>query len=106
MRCRVKLWRRRRHRRVEGREEGRHLRRVGRGRKQLQRLGHAAARDGPSELVRNKSLGHSSRFCGRREAGGSAREAGAASAMPPAELRTTLGYQDYDDHAKQFIVGG
>lgn len=33
-------------------------------------------------------------------------EAGAASAMPPAELRTTLGYQDYDDHAKQFIVGG
>lgn len=33
-------------------------------------------------------------------------QAGAASAMPPAELRTTLGYQDYDDHAKQFIVGG
>ena len=33
-------------------------------------------------------------------------QAGAASAMAPAELRTTLGYQDYDDHAKQFIVGG
>ncbi len=32
-------------------------------------------------------------------------EAGAASALPPAELRATLGYQDYDDHAKQFIVG-
>ena len=33
-------------------------------------------------------------------------QAGAASAMAPAELRTTLGYQDYNDHAKQFIVGG
>jgi len=27
-------------------------------------------------------------------------------ALPPAELRTMLGYPDYDAHAKQFIVGG
>ena len=30
----------------------------------------------------------------------------AASALPPAELRAVLGYGDYDNHAKQFIVGG
>ena len=35
-------------------------------------------------------------------AGGNA----AASALPAAELRDTLGYPDYDNHAKQFIVGG
>lgn len=29
----------------------------------------------------------------------------AASALPPAELRTTLGYADYDAQAKAFIVG-
>lgn len=29
----------------------------------------------------------------------------AASALPPAELRATLGYGDYDDQAKKFIVG-
>jgi len=28
----------------------------------------------------------------------------AASALPPAELRTTLGYGDYDTQAKPFIV--
>ena len=31
-------------------------------------------------------------------------ESAAASALPQAELRTTLGYDDYDTHAKQFIV--
>ncbi len=30
----------------------------------------------------------------------------AASALPPAELRATLGYGDYDAQAKQFIIGG
>ena len=30
----------------------------------------------------------------------------AASALPPAELRTLLGYADYDAQAKPFIVGG
>jgi 2-methylisocitrate lyase-like PEP mutase family enzyme len=33
-------------------------------------------------------------------------ESGAASAMPPAELRATLGYPDYDAAAKPFIVPG
>jgi 2-methylisocitrate lyase-like PEP mutase family enzyme len=33
-------------------------------------------------------------------------EAEAASALPPAELRSTLGYPDYDAHAKRFIVPG
>jgi 2-methylisocitrate lyase-like PEP mutase family enzyme len=33
-------------------------------------------------------------------------EAGAASAMPPAELRTTLGYPDYDARARPFILPG
>lgn len=33
-------------------------------------------------------------------------EAGAASALPPAELRTTLGYAAYDAQAKPFIVTG
>jgi hypothetical protein len=33
-------------------------------------------------------------------------EAGAASAMPPAELRTTLGYPDYDARAKPFVLPG
>jgi 2-methylisocitrate lyase-like PEP mutase family enzyme len=33
-------------------------------------------------------------------------QAEAASALPPAELRTLLGYGDYDTHAKQFITGG
>jgi 2-methylisocitrate lyase-like PEP mutase family enzyme len=33
-------------------------------------------------------------------------EAEAASALPPAELRTILGYADYDAQAKQFIVPG
>lgn len=33
-------------------------------------------------------------------------EAEAASALPPAELRATLGYGDYDAQAKPFIVGG
>ena len=32
-------------------------------------------------------------------------EAEATSARPPAELRTTLGYADYDAQAKRFIVG-
>jgi 2-methylisocitrate lyase-like PEP mutase family enzyme len=32
-------------------------------------------------------------------------KAGAESALAPAELRATLGYQDYETHAKQFIVG-
>jgi 2-methylisocitrate lyase-like PEP mutase family enzyme len=32
-------------------------------------------------------------------------KAEAESAIPPAELRTTLGYQDYETHAKQFNVG-
>ena len=31
-------------------------------------------------------------------------EAEASSALPPAELRTTLGYADYDAQAKRFIV--
>jgi 2-methylisocitrate lyase-like PEP mutase family enzyme len=31
-------------------------------------------------------------------------EAAAASALPPAELRAALGYADYDDEAKRFIV--
>ncbi|PZW44767.1 2-methylisocitrate lyase-like PEP mutase family enzyme [Humitalea rosea] len=30
----------------------------------------------------------------------------AASAMPPPELRTTLGYADYDDQARRFILPG
>jgi 2-methylisocitrate lyase-like PEP mutase family enzyme len=33
-------------------------------------------------------------------------EAEAASALPPAELRATLGYADYDAAAKRFIVPG
>lgn len=33
-------------------------------------------------------------------------ESEAAGALPPAELRTTLGYADYDAQAKPFIVGG
>ncbi|MGE0226656.1 MAG: isocitrate lyase/phosphoenolpyruvate mutase family protein, partial [Acetobacteraceae bacterium] len=33
-------------------------------------------------------------------------EAEAASALPPAELRTLLGYGDYDAQAKRFIVAG
>ena len=33
-------------------------------------------------------------------------EAEAASALPPAELRATLGYADYDAQAKRFIVPG
>jgi len=33
-------------------------------------------------------------------------EAEAASALPPAELRATLGYPDYDAQAKRFIVPG
>ena len=33
-------------------------------------------------------------------------EAAAASALPPAELRTTLGYPDYDARAKPFIIPG
>ncbi len=33
-------------------------------------------------------------------------EAEAGSALPPAELRSTLGYPDYDAHAKRFIVPG
>ncbi len=32
-------------------------------------------------------------------------QAEAASALPPAELRATLGYADYETHAKQFIAG-
>lgn len=32
-------------------------------------------------------------------------KAEAATALPPPELRATLGYQDYEAHAKQFIVG-
>jgi 2-methylisocitrate lyase-like PEP mutase family enzyme len=32
-------------------------------------------------------------------------DAEAPTALPPAELRTMLGYPDYDAHAKQFIVG-
>jgi hypothetical protein len=32
-------------------------------------------------------------------------EAGASSAMPPAELRAVLGYAEYDVAAKPFIVG-
>jgi 2-methylisocitrate lyase-like PEP mutase family enzyme len=32
-------------------------------------------------------------------------EAGAASALPPAELRAALGYAEYDAQAKAFIVG-
>lgn len=33
-------------------------------------------------------------------------EAEAASALPPAEMRTTLGYGDYDEQAKRFITKG
>jgi 2-methylisocitrate lyase-like PEP mutase family enzyme len=33
-------------------------------------------------------------------------EAGAAGALPAAELRSTLGYPDYDEQAKPFIVPG
>jgi 2-methylisocitrate lyase-like PEP mutase family enzyme len=33
-------------------------------------------------------------------------EAEAAVALPPAELRKTLGYGDYDEQAKRFIVSG
>jgi 2-methylisocitrate lyase-like PEP mutase family enzyme len=33
-------------------------------------------------------------------------EAAATSALPPAELRTTLGYADYDAQAQRFIVPG
>jgi 2-methylisocitrate lyase-like PEP mutase family enzyme len=33
-------------------------------------------------------------------------DAEAASALPPAELRTTLGYADYDEQAKRFITSG
>ena len=33
-------------------------------------------------------------------------EAEAASALPPAELRATLGYQDYDAQAQRFAVPG
>jgi hypothetical protein len=33
-------------------------------------------------------------------------KAEAASALPPAELRTMLGYPDYDAKAKPFIVTG
>jgi 2-methylisocitrate lyase-like PEP mutase family enzyme len=33
-------------------------------------------------------------------------DAEAASALPPAELRSTLGYPDYDAQAKRFIVPG
>jgi hypothetical protein len=33
-------------------------------------------------------------------------EAEAASALPPAELRATLGYGDYDAAAKPFIIAG
>ena len=33
-------------------------------------------------------------------------EAAAASALPPAELRATLGYPDYDAQAQRFIVPG
>jgi 2-methylisocitrate lyase-like PEP mutase family enzyme len=32
-------------------------------------------------------------------------EAAASSALSPAELRATLGYPDYDAHARRFIVG-
>ena len=31
-------------------------------------------------------------------------EAAAASALPPAELRAALGYDDYDQQAKRFIT--
>ena len=33
-------------------------------------------------------------------------EAEAAAALPPPELRATLGYGDYDQQAKRFIVPG
>jgi 2-methylisocitrate lyase-like PEP mutase family enzyme len=33
-------------------------------------------------------------------------EAEAKSALPPPELRATLGYADYDEHAKRFIAKG
>jgi hypothetical protein len=33
-------------------------------------------------------------------------KAEAASALPPPELRATLGYGDYDTQAKPFIVSG
>jgi 2-methylisocitrate lyase-like PEP mutase family enzyme len=36
----------------------------------------------------------------------SAGGAEASSALPPAELRATLGYPDYDDQAKRFILPG
>lgn len=45
---------------------------------------------------------------GAMKAGLAALKAGkaeAASAIPSAELRSTLGYDDYEAHAKQFIVG-
>jgi hypothetical protein len=32
-------------------------------------------------------------------------QATAATALPPAEHRATLGYGDYDAAAKQFIIG-
>jgi 2-methylisocitrate lyase-like PEP mutase family enzyme len=32
-------------------------------------------------------------------------EAAASSVLPPAELRVTLGYSDYDAHARRFIAG-
>ena len=44
---------------------------------------------------------------GAMKAGLAALKAGKAeaeSAIPPAELRSTLGYEDYEKHAKQFIV--
>ena len=44
---------------------------------------------------------------GAMKAGLAALKAGkaeAASAIPPAELRATLGYDDYETHAKQFII--
>jgi 2-methylisocitrate lyase-like PEP mutase family enzyme len=36
----------------------------------------------------------------------SAGDAEASSALPPAELRATLGYPDYDEQAKRFILPG
>ena len=33
-------------------------------------------------------------------------DAEVASALPPAELRATLGYPEYDAQAKRFIVPG
>jgi hypothetical protein len=34
------------------------------------------------------------------------KEGEAAAALPPPELRATLGYTDYDQQAKRFIVPG